>query len=100
MTNTQTATGQARVTVVTAAACHFCEDALTALAGLGQAYPLIVEEVAADSPAGQALLSRHGTGMFPLVLIDGGFFSAGRLPRRKLARLLASRTAAAGTGAR
>jgi hypothetical protein len=26
--------------------------------------------------------------MFPLVLVDGAFFSAGRLPRRKLARLL------------
>jgi hypothetical protein len=99
VTNTQTAAGQARVTVVTAAACHFCEDALTALTGLGRAYPLTVEEVAADSPAGQALLGQHGTGMFPLVLIDGGFFSAGRLPRRKLARLLAARGAAAAAGA-
>jgi len=49
--------------------------------------------VAADSPAGQALLHRHGTGMFPLVLVDGAFFSAGRLARRKLARLLAGRAA-------
>ena len=99
VTNTQTATGQARVTVVTAPACHFCADALTALARLGQAYPLTLEEVAADSQAGQELLSRHGTGMFPLVLIDGQFFSAGRLPRRKLARLLAARGAAAAVGA-
>jgi hypothetical protein len=88
--------------MVTAPACHFCEDALSALAGLAQAYPLTVEEVAADTPAGRALLGRHGTGMFPLVLIDGGFFSAGRLPRRKLARLLTARgaAAAAGPGAR
>ena len=100
MTGTQTAgTGPARVTVVTAPACHFCADALTALAGLGQAYPIAVEEVAADSQAGQELLSRHGTGMFTLVLIDGGFFAAGRLPRRKLARLLAARGAAATAGA-
>jgi glutaredoxin len=86
------------VTVVTARACHYCEDALTALAEFGQAYPLTVTELAADSRDGQALLSRHGTGMFPLVLVDEEFFSAGRLPRRKLARLLAARGAAAAAG--
>lgn len=99
MTSTQNATGQARVTVVTAPACHFCEDALSALTGLARAYPLTIDEVAADTPAGQALLGRHGTGMFPLVLIDGAFFSAGRLPRRKITRLLAARGAAAAAGA-
>lgn len=108
MTSTDSGTGPARVTVVTARACHYCEDALTALAELGQACPLAVTELAADSRDGQALLSRPGTGMFPLVLVDGEFFSAGRLPRRKLARLLAARgtvapadaVAAAGTGSR
>ena len=102
MTSTRTVTGQARVTVVTAPDCHFCEDALSALDAVAQAYPLAVEEVAADTPAGRALLGQHRTGMFPLVLIDGGFFSAGRLPRRKLARLLTARgaAAAAGPGAR
>lgn len=83
-----------QVTVVTAPACHFCEEARDVLTGLGTAYPLTVAETAADSPAGLALLRRHGTGMFPLVLVDGEFFSAGRLPRRKLGRLLASRAAA------
>lgn len=78
-----------RVTVVTAPACHFCDDAQAALAGLAQVYPLAVRLVAADSSDGQVLLHRHGAGMFPLVLVDGVFFSAGRLPRRKLARLLA-----------
>jgi len=81
------------VTVVTAPACHFCDDAQAALAGLAQEYTITLQLVAADSPAGQALLHRHGTGMFPLVLVDGAFFSAGRLPRRKLARLLAGRAA-------
>lgn len=87
--------GPAQVTVVTAAACHFCEDALEVLTGLGRAYPLTVEELPAASPAGQALLGRHGVGVFPLVLVDGEFFSAGRLPRHKLLRLLAIRQAAA-----
>ncbi len=102
MTSSQAPAGPARVTLVTAPACHFCEDARAALETLAQQYPLAAEETAADSPAGQALLHEHGTGMFPLVLVDGDFFAAGRLPRRKLARLLAARgaAAAAGPGAR
>jgi hypothetical protein len=102
--STQAPAGPARVTVVTVPACHFCQDAREALGELAGDYPLAVEETAADSPAGQALLHVHGTGMFPLVLVlvEGEFFSAGRLPRRKLARLLAARgaAAAAGQGAR
>ncbi|HEX6527040.1 MAG TPA: hypothetical protein VF070_44540 [Streptosporangiaceae bacterium] len=94
MTGNESGTGLTRVTVVTAPACHFCEDALDVLTGLRTVYRLTVEEAAADSPAGQVLLRRHGTGMFPLVLVDGEFFSAGRLPRRKLGRLLAARATA------
>ena len=92
MTNTD----PVRVTVVTAPACHYCDDAQAALAALARAYPLAVRLVAADSSDGQALLGSYGAGMFPLVLVDGVFFSAGRLPRRKLARLLADRAPAAG----
>lgn len=98
MTSTQPAAAPARVTVVTAPACHFCDDARATLSELAPGYPLAVEEATAGSPAGQALLREHGTGMLPLVLVDGAFFSAGRLPRRKLARLLAARGAAAAAG--
>ena len=90
MTNAEPAV----VTVVTARGCHLCEDATQALAALGRVYPLTVEEVAAHSPAGQALVLEHGTGIYPLVLLDGAFFSAGRLPRRKLGRRLAPQAAA------
>ena len=83
-----TSTDPVQVTLVTAPACHFCEDAQATLAELAQDCPLSVREVAAESSEGQALLHAHGAGMFPLVLVDGAFFSAGRLPRRKLARLL------------
>ena len=88
-----TSTGPARVTVVTAPDCHLCADAQAALASLARDHPLTVDVVTADSEPGQALVREHGTGMFPLVLLDGAFFSAGRLPRRKLARLLARRGA-------
>lgn len=79
----------AHVTVVRTPACHFCEQAQAVLAELGREYPLTVELIQAASPAGQAVLRRHRAGMFPLVLVNGAFFSAGRLPRRKLAHLLA-----------
>jgi hypothetical protein len=50
-------------------------------------------------------MARHRAPMSPLVLLDGTFFSSGRLPRRKLEKLLKSRygdppsTASAARGA-
>jgi glutaredoxin len=77
--------------MVHASACPFCADAQTALAELGREFPIEVDLAAADSEAGRALVSVHRPALFPLVLVDGSFFSAGRLPRRKLrARLTTS----------
>jgi hypothetical protein len=84
-------TGPAVITVVTAPACHFCDDAQDGLAELARQYRFTVTVVPAAGPAGQAATRQHRSGMFPLVLVDGVFFSAGRLPRRRLARLLAGR---------
>jgi hypothetical protein len=81
------------VTVVHAPACHLCTDAQRALAELAADHPLAVELVAAADPRGAALLADHRPAMFPLVLVDGAFFSAGRLPRTKLRRLLDARAA-------
>jgi hypothetical protein len=81
------------VTVVRTYACHLCEDATAALDELAGRYPLRVRLVDAATPEGTALVRRHRAAMFPLVLIDGQFFSAGRLPRRKLCRLLDGRAA-------
>ena len=81
------------ITLVHAPACHFCADAHAALTGVGQDFPLRVDEVAAESDAGRALLATHRPAMLPLVLVDGVFFSQGRLPRRKLRALLAGRPA-------
>lgn len=83
--------GEAVVTVVHTAACHYCDDARAALDELGRGYRLRVEYLDAASPAGMALLARHGVPMFPLVLLDGRFFSYGRLPRGKLRHLLQAR---------
>lgn len=82
------------VTVVTAPGCHLCDDARDGLVELGTAYPLEVTVVDARSPEGTALLRIHRAAMNPLVLVDGQFFSSGRLPRGKLLALLALRTPA------
>lgn len=90
-----TGVSRRRVTVVHAPACHFCEDAQDALAEISRELradvDLDVELVEAAGPHGQRLLAEHGAGMFPLVLLDGAFFSSGRLPRRKLRAVLAGK---------
>ena len=79
------------LTVVHTDACHFCEDARAALAELGRDLPVRVESISATSPAGVELVREHRPAMFPLVLLDGTYFSAGRLPRRKLWKVLRER---------
>jgi len=79
------------VTVVSAPACHFCADAEIALAEIAAEYPLAVTHIDADSEQGKRLVAAARAPMYPLVLVDGAVFSWGRLPRRKLRRLLADR---------
>lgn len=86
------------VTVVHAPACHFCDDAETALREMAAHYPMTIEKVDIRTSAGIELTRAHRSTMNPLVLVDGEFFSAGRLPRKKLARLL-DRRLAVGAGA-
>ena len=81
--------GPVQVTIVESASCHYCADAHEALEELvGSGHALEVATLDMREPAGQELMRRHGAAMSPLVLLDGEFFSQGRLPRRKLARLL------------
>jgi glutaredoxin len=81
----------ALVTVVESEACHFCADAHRVLDDFAVDYPLVVDTVEVRSETGCLLMARHRATMSPLVLIDGDFFSNGRLPRRKLAKHLTQR---------
>jgi glutaredoxin len=81
------------ITVVRVPACHFCADAREALTELGNDVPLFVEYVDVASAAGRTIVGRHRPTTFPLVLVDGALFGQGRLPRRKLRALHASRPA-------
>ena len=94
MDSTPTAPDTAAITVVHSPACHFCDDARAALTDLATEFPLTVDYFACTEPRGAALVREHRAGMYPLVLVDGGFFSAGRLPRKKLRAKLTARFAA------
>ena len=76
------------VTLVEAPACHFCEDAKTALDVLAQSFPMTVQVLSIGDPPGRSLMQAHRAPMSPLVLLDGQYFSSGRLPVRKLERRL------------
>ena len=83
----------AAVTLVHSEACHFCDDALEALRSLADEFALELSVVPIDSAVGSTLVAVHRPAMNPLVLVDGQFFSSGRLPRKKLVRLLEQRGA-------
>jgi hypothetical protein len=77
------------ITVVEAPACHLCEDAKSALAVLAVSYPMTINVVSMTEQPGRSLMQTHRAPMSPLVLLDGAYFSSGRLPRRKLEKRLA-----------
>lgn len=77
------------VTLVEAPACHLCDQAKSVLAVLAQSYPITVDVLSIGDEPGRALMDSHRAPMSPLVLLDGKYFSSGRLPRRKLERRLA-----------
>jgi len=85
---TREAGASVAVTLVEAPACHLCADANSTLAVLGQRYPMTIQVLSIGSVDGGALMARHRAPMSPLVLLDGQYFSSGRLPRRKLERRL------------
>lgn len=92
--NDKISTPPVPVTVVHAEACHLCDDAVEALAELSTTLPLEVRVVELESAEGASLVAVHRPAMNPLVLVDGAYFSAGRLPRKKLVKLLEHRSSA------
>ena len=76
------------VVVLSSPACYLCDDALETLAELGREFPIRVREVGIETPQGRELLRIHRPALPPALLVDGVLFSAGRLPRKKLRRLL------------
>ena len=84
------------ITVVATLGCHFCLDAQDALEEIGHDFPIQVTTVDLRSGEGLRLAQQFRASMSPLVLVDGRFLSAGRLPRGKLRALLSARPAQPG----
>lgn len=80
------------VTIVHAPACHYCADADEVLGELATRYAVRLVRLDIRSPHGRQLTQQHRAGMSPLVLVDGQFFSQGRLPRGKIRTLTARLT--------
>lgn len=76
--------------------CHLCEQAKTTLDDLGRGFALRVSIIDAGSSQGRGLIARHRPTMAPLVVVDGTFFSSGRLPRNKLISRLRAHAASSG----
>lgn len=92
-----TGTTTATITLVVSSGCHFCRDAQDALEEFGHDFPIQVRTIDLRSREGLHLAQQFRASMSPLVLVDGQFLSAGRLPRGKLRALLSARAAQAGS---
>ncbi|MDT0275555.1 glutaredoxin family protein [Blastococcus goldschmidtiae] len=79
------------VTLLTQTSCSFCEQAKETLAQLSQEQDFETEEISLQTEEGRALGERHGVLFAPGILVDGEFFSFGRLSERKLRRELQRR---------
>jgi glutaredoxin len=79
------------LTVLTQTSCTFCDQAKETLGRLRQEHPFDIVEVSLDTDEGRTLGERHGVLFAPGILIDGAFFSFGRLSERKLRRELQRR---------
>lgn len=79
------------VTLVTSPGCHFCEDARHTLVSMAARGAITLQTADATSAEGAALVAGHRPALFPLVILDGDYFSAGRLPVRKLTTALERR---------
>lgn len=76
------------VLVLSAPACHLCEDAIDALGRLEPEFTIRVRVIGMETPEGHELSRLYRPAMPPAVIVDGVLFSVGRLPRNKLRKLL------------
>lgn len=68
--------------------CHHCEQAKEVLESLRDEYGLNVRELPLESDEGRRLGLETGALFPPVVLLDGKYFSYGRLSERKLRKAL------------
>ena len=72
------------VLLLTAPACHYCDEARALLARLSDEFELVVETHSAADDAGRALALAHGVLVPPAIFVNGQFLQYGRPSERKL----------------
>ncbi|MCX8565158.1 glutaredoxin family protein [Mycolicibacterium mucogenicum] len=76
------------ITLLTQSSCGLCEHAKEVLGRLGAEFAVSVTEIDLRTDEGRHLAEGAGVLFAPGVLIEGHPFSYGRLPERKLRKLL------------
>lgn len=79
------------VTLLTQAACGYCDHAKAVLGRVSKDYPLHLTEIDLATPEGKQLAERAGVMFAPGILLDGKGYAYGRLSERKLRRTLSAR---------
>jgi len=72
------------VTVLTQPSCAYCDQAKEILSRLAPDYSLDINEIGLLTEDGRKLAVANGVMFAPGILIDGKFFSFGRLSEKKL----------------
>jgi glutaredoxin len=80
-----------QITVLSQSSCGFCDHAKEVLSRVGADYSLRITEIDLAGEEGQRLAARAGVLFAPGVLVDGEFFSFGRISERRLRRILDQR---------
>ena len=77
------------VLLLTAPACHYCDEAVGLLARLASEFELELETRSTTDEPGRALALAHGVLFPPAIFVNGEFVQYGRPSERKLrARLI------------
>jgi glutaredoxin len=78
-----------RVLLLTAPACHYCEEAKALLARLADEFAIAVEERSTGDDEGRALALASGVLFPPAIFVNDVFVQYGRPSERKLRARLA-----------
>lgn len=82
-----------KVTLIRPSGCAHCEQAKKALEKLKTDYhDLMIEEIEATTPEGQALIIKHGILSSPGILINDEFFAMGGASEKQLKKKFAEMT--------
>lgn len=74
-----------KTTLIRPSGCQHCGQVKGTLEKLKKEYPdLVVEEIEATSPEGQALIQKHGILSSPGILINDEFFAMGGATEKQL----------------